>query len=77
MLFRSFGSERLVSVAQTFSALNPSAMLFSTLAALETFAGRWHREDDIALAVLRRLDSSEMDSERDGSEGNGSERHAV
>lgn len=72
-----FGGERLVSVAQTFSALNPSAMLFSILAALETFAGRWHREDDIALAVVRRLDSSEMDSERDASEGNGSERYAV
>jgi len=72
-----FGSERLASVAQTFSALNSSAMLFSILAALETFVGRRHREDDIALAVLRRLDSSEMDWQRDGSEGNGSERYAV
>jgi serine phosphatase RsbU (regulator of sigma subunit) len=68
-----FGSERLASVAQTFSALNSSAMLFSILAALENFAGGRHREDDIALAVLRRLKSSEMDSERDGWEGNGSE----
>jgi hypothetical protein len=48
-------------------------MLFSILAALENFAGGRHREDDIALAVLRRLKSSEMDSERDGWEGNGSE----
>ena len=68
-----FGSERLVSVAQRFSALNSSAMLFSILAALETFAGRQHREDDIALAVLRLFDSSQSD----GSEGNGSERYAV
>jgi len=72
-----FGSERLGSVAQTLSALNSCAMLFSILAALETFAGQGHREDDIALAVLRRLDSLEMDSERDGPERNGSEPYAV
>ena len=75
-----FGSERLVNVVQTFSALNSSAMLFSILAALENFVGRGHREDAISLAVLRRLDSSEMDWERDGSERNernGSERYVV
>jgi sigma-B regulation protein RsbU (phosphoserine phosphatase) len=72
-----FGSERLASVTRTLAALNAGAMLFSILAALETFAGRWHREDDIALAVLRRLNRSETDSEQHGSEGNGSERYAV
>ncbi|MBO0910346.1 MAG: SpoIIE family protein phosphatase [Acidobacteria bacterium] len=71
------GSERLAHVTRTLAGLNAGAMLFSILAALETFAGPWRREDDIALAVLRRLDSLEMDRERLGLEGRGPERYAV
>jgi sigma-B regulation protein RsbU (phosphoserine phosphatase) len=54
-----FGTERLVSAMRAFSPCNPSAMLFSVLAAVENFAGRRHREDDIALMVLHRLGSCE------------------
>ena len=56
-----FGNERLLTAVQTFSNSGPSAMLFSVLAAVENFAGNGHREDDIALLVLHRLDSCETD----------------
>lgn len=52
-----FGMERLLSAVQAFSNRRPSATLFSVLAAVETFAGSGHREDDIALLVFRRLGS--------------------
>jgi len=71
-----FGSERLASAVRSFSALHSGAMLFSILAALETFGGSRHREDDIALAVLRRLDSSGMGPE-DGPPRNGTERYGA
>ena len=56
-----FGAERLLNVAKAFSSLNANEMLFSVLAAAETFVGRQHREDDIALLVLRRLGNSEIE----------------
>jgi serine phosphatase RsbU (regulator of sigma subunit) len=63
-----FGTERLLSAVQAFSNRNPSATLFSVLAAVENFAGNGHSEDDIALLVLHRLGSCETDR---------SERHAA
>ena len=66
-----FGAERLLSAVSEPG--NPSAMLFSVLASVENFAGTRHREDDIALMILRRLGDCEMDMpERDGSK-----RHAA
>ena len=59
-----FGTERLLSALQAFSNRSPSATLFSVLAAVETFAGNGHREDDIALLVLHRLGSCETSIEK-------------
>ena len=56
-----FGTERLLSAVQALSNRNPSATLFSVLAAVENFAGNGHRHDDIALLVLHRLASCETD----------------
>jgi serine phosphatase RsbU (regulator of sigma subunit) len=56
-----FGAERLLNVAKTFSSLNANDMLFSVLATAENFVGRRHREDDIALLVLRRHGNSESE----------------
>jgi serine phosphatase RsbU (regulator of sigma subunit) len=63
-----FGTERLLSALQAFSNRSPSATLFSVLAAVENFVGNGHREDDIALLVLDRLDSCATDR---------SQRHAA
>jgi len=52
-----FGTEGLVEAANTFPGCNPRHMLFSVLASAENFAGSQHREDDIALVVLRRFSS--------------------
>jgi len=49
-----FGDERLLNAAKTFSKLSANDMLFSVLASAENFLGSRHREDDIALLVLRR-----------------------
>lgn len=68
-----FGSERVVSAVLGVPADSPSAMLFSVLAAIENFAGSRHREDDIALMILRRLSDCEIDMP----EQNGFERHAA
>jgi sigma-B regulation protein RsbU (phosphoserine phosphatase) len=68
-----FGTERLRSAVRAPVSGGTSAMLFSVLASVESFAGSWHREDDIALMILRRLSDCEMDTrERDGSK-----RHAA
>jgi sigma-B regulation protein RsbU (phosphoserine phosphatase) len=56
-----FGAERLLDVAKTFSSLNANDMLFSVLATAENFVGRRHREDDIALLVLRRHGNSQSE----------------
>jgi sigma-B regulation protein RsbU (phosphoserine phosphatase) len=56
-----FGGERLLSAVQASSSLNPGAMLFSVLAAAENFVGQRHREDDIALIVLRRVGNCEIE----------------
>jgi serine phosphatase RsbU (regulator of sigma subunit) len=50
-----FGAKGLVNAARTFSGCKPSLMLFSLLAAVENFAGRQHREDDVALMVLHHF----------------------
>src|SRR5262249_53114439 len=61
-----FGGERLLSVVRAHRAGSPSTMLFSVLASVENFAGSQHREDDIALMILRH--DCETDArERDGS----------
>jgi serine phosphatase RsbU (regulator of sigma subunit) len=56
-----FGSEGLLNAARAFSSYKPGAMLFSVLAEVENFVGNQHREDDIALIVLRRLGTCKMD----------------
>jgi sigma-B regulation protein RsbU (phosphoserine phosphatase) len=56
-----FGAERLLNAAKTFSNLSANDMLFSVLASAENFLGRHHREDDIALLVLRRHPNSEIE----------------
>jgi len=59
-----FGAERLLDAAKAFSKLGANEILFSVLASAENFLGRRHREDDIALLVLRRhgeLERSEKD----------------
>jgi sigma-B regulation protein RsbU (phosphoserine phosphatase) len=66
-----FGAERLLSAVREPGS--PSAMLFSVLASVENFAGSRHREDDIALMILRRLTDCEMDMP----EKDGSKRHAA
>ena len=66
-----FGVERLRSAVGEPGS--PSAMLFSALASVENFAGSRHREDDIALMILRRLSDCEMDEP----EKDGSRRHAA
>ena len=50
-----FGAKGLLNAARTFSGSKPRLMLFSLLAAIENFAGRQHREDDVALLVLHRF----------------------
>lgn len=50
-----FGAKGLLNAVRTFSGCKPSLMLFSLLAAVENFAGRRHREDDVALMVLHRF----------------------
>ena len=68
-----FGAERLVSAVRTPTSGGSSAMLFSVLASVENFAGSGHRDDDIALMILRRPSDGEMEiPERDGSN-----RHAA
>jgi sigma-B regulation protein RsbU (phosphoserine phosphatase) len=56
-----FGTEGVVNAARAFSGSNSEVMLFSVLAAVENFVGSRHRDDDIALMVLNRLDSCEID----------------
>jgi len=63
-----FGTERLRSAVRAPMPGGPSAMLFSVLASVENFAGSGHRDDDIALMILRRLGDQEMDTPKiDGS----------
>ena len=50
-----FGAKGLVNAARALSGSKPRLMLFSLLAAIENFAGRQHREDDVALLVLHRF----------------------
>ena len=52
-----FGTERLLGTAKACSGSGPGAMLFSILAAVQNFLGTRPREDDIALMVVRRLNS--------------------
>lgn len=66
-----FGVERLLSAMAEPGS--PSAMLFSVLARVENFAGSRHRDDDIALMILRRLSDCEMDMPED----DGFKRHAA
>lgn len=68
-----FGAERLLSAVRAATPGSPSAMLFFVLASVENFAGSRHREDDIALMILRRL----SDCERDTLEKGGPKRHAA
>ncbi len=68
-----FGSQRLKGQLRAYASSSPSAMLFSVLAGVETFAGSRHREDDIALMILRRS----RDCEVYAPERNGLERHAA
>lgn len=56
-----FGAKGLLSAARAFSGCKPSVMLFSVLAEAENFVGSQHREDDMALVVLRRLGSCKID----------------
>jgi serine phosphatase RsbU (regulator of sigma subunit) len=49
-----FGTEGLLNSARAFPGSDAGAVLFSVLAAVENFVGKQHREDDIALFVLRR-----------------------
>ena len=56
-----FGAKGLLSAARAFSDCKPSVMLFSVLAAVENFAGRQRREDDVALIVLHRFGSCKID----------------
>jgi len=56
-----FGAKGLLNAARAFSGCNPSVMLFSVLAAVENFAGRQRREDDVALIVLHRFSSCQID----------------
>jgi serine phosphatase RsbU (regulator of sigma subunit) len=55
-----FGSERLWRTVEASSRLDADAILFSVLAAAESFSGNRRREDDVALLVLRRLGSCEI-----------------
>jgi serine phosphatase RsbU (regulator of sigma subunit) len=56
-----FGVTRLMNTVRAFSGVKPSHMLFSVLTAIENFAGRQHREDDVAVTVLHRFSSCKMD----------------
>jgi serine phosphatase RsbU (regulator of sigma subunit) len=56
-----FGASGLVDAVRAFSVCKPNVMLFSVLAAVESFAGNQRREDDIALAVLHRFRSCKVD----------------
>jgi serine phosphatase RsbU (regulator of sigma subunit) len=56
-----FGAKGLLNAARAFSGCNPSVMLFSVLAEVENFVGSEHREDDMALIVLRRFGSCKID----------------
>jgi len=68
-----FGAERLLGAVRAPAPGSPSAMLFSVLASVENFAGSLHREDDIALMILRRLSDCELDTPERG----GSKKHAA
>lgn len=56
-----FGADGLLKAAKTCSGRNANDMLFSVLARAENFVGRRHREDDIALMVLRRHGNRELE----------------
>jgi serine phosphatase RsbU (regulator of sigma subunit) len=56
-----FGATRLLETVRAFSGGKPSHMLFSLLTAVENFAGRQRREDDIAVTVLYRVSNCKMD----------------
>jgi sigma-B regulation protein RsbU (phosphoserine phosphatase) len=56
-----FGAKGVLNAARAFSGCKPSVMLFSVLAEVENFVGSEHREDDMALIVLRRLGSCKID----------------
>jgi len=56
-----FGARKLLNTVRAFSACKPSHMLFSVLAAVETFMGRQRREDDVALVVVHRFGSCKID----------------
>jgi serine phosphatase RsbU (regulator of sigma subunit) len=56
-----FGAKGLLNAVRAFSGSKPSDMLFSVLASIENFSGRQRREDDVALAVLHRFRSCEID----------------
>jgi len=55
-----FGAKGLLNAARALSGCKPSVMLFSLLAAVEDFAGRQRREDDVALVVLHRFGSCKI-----------------
>ncbi len=55
-----FGAKGLLNAAHALSGCRPGAMLFSVLAAVEDFAGRQGREDDVALVVLHRFGSCKI-----------------
>jgi sigma-B regulation protein RsbU (phosphoserine phosphatase) len=56
-----FGATRLLDTVRAFSDVKPRHMLFSILTAIENFAGRQYREDDVAVTVLHRFSSYKMD----------------
>ena len=56
-----FGTSSLIKGTRALSGLNPRVVLFSVLAAVENFAGKQHREDDIALVALHRFNTRRID----------------
>lgn len=56
-----FGTSSLIKGTRALSGLNPRVVLFSVLAAVENFAGKHHREDDIALVALHRFSTRRID----------------
>ena len=56
-----FGTSSLIKGTRALSGLNPRVVLFSVLAAVENFAGKQHREDDIALIALHRFRTCRID----------------
>jgi len=55
-----YGTNSLIKETRAFSGLSPRAILFSVLAAVENFAGKQQREDDIALIALHRFSSCKI-----------------